>query len=221
MRPRVLAYTRAVGFRHDSIEAGVGALRKLADQRGFDLEATEDLASFRTPCLDRFDTVVFLNTNGSVLDERGRDALRAFVERGRGFVGVHGATATETDWPWYVALVGATFKSHPDVQPALVRVEDREHPATDHLPISWRRTDEWYGFHENPRERVRVLLTLDETSYAPGEGGMGGDHPIAWCHDYDGGRAFYTALGHTRETFEDPLFLDHLAGGLKWALAGP
>jgi type 1 glutamine amidotransferase len=216
--PRALVYSRAVGFRHDAIEVGVRAFEALAAQRGFDCEASEDPEVFRDERLAAFDIVVFLNTNGPVLDARGRDALAAFVRRGKGFVGVHGAAATEAEWAWYGGLVGATFKTHPAIQPALVRVEDREHPATRHLPERWQRVDEWYAFHASPRARVRVLATLDETSYEPGDGAMGGDHPLVWCHEYDGGRSFYTALGHTLESYADPLFLEHLGGGVAWAL---
>jgi type 1 glutamine amidotransferase len=216
VRPRILVYSRTVGFRHDSIAAGVRAFEGLSQKRGWGFEATEDPTSFHDSRLDPFDIVVFLNTNGPVLDELGRDALRDFVRRGKGFVGVHGAAATEPDWAWYSGLVGATFKAHPEVQPAAVCVADATHPATRHLPTPWRRSDEWYGFYASPRG-VRTLLTLDETSYAPGDGAMGDAHPLAWCHEYDGGRSFYTALGHTNESYEDPLFVEHLAGAVAWA----
>jgi type 1 glutamine amidotransferase len=217
--PRILVTTRTTGFRHDSIAEGIRALTLLAAEHGWHLEATEDPASFRDEKLARCDVVVFLNTNGVVLDERGREALAAFVRSGKGFVGVHGAAATEPDWPFYAGLVGATFKAHPAVQPASISVIDAEHPATRHLPKCWRRTDEWYGFHERPGPKARALLALDETSYEPGDGGMGSDHPVAWCHEFEGGRAFYTALGHTKESYEEPLYLEHLAGGIAWALS--
>jgi type 1 glutamine amidotransferase len=218
--PRILVTTRTTGFRHDSIADGIRALARLSTQHGWEFEATEDPASFHGATLARSDVVVFLNTNGNVLDERGREALASFVRSGKGFVGVHGAAATEPDWPWYAGLVGATFRAHPAVQPASLSVVDAEHPATRHLPKSWRRTDEWYGFDALPRAEARVLLALDETSYEPGEGAMGSDHPAAWCHEYDGGRAFYTALGHTKGSYEEPLYLEHLAGGVAWALTG-
>jgi type 1 glutamine amidotransferase len=215
--PRVLVYSRTTGFRHDSIGEGLRALRELGEKRGWLVEATEDPASFHPPRLARFDVALFLNTNGDVLDAPGRDALTGFVRAGKGFVGVHGAAATEPDWAWYGELVGATFKAHPAVQPAVVSVADADHPATRHLPASWRRTDEWYGFHESPHG-ARILLTLDESSYDAGPGAMGSDHPLAWCHEYEGGRSFYTALGHTKESYEERPFLEHVAGGIAWAL---
>jgi type 1 glutamine amidotransferase len=217
--PRIFVFSRTVGFRHETIGDGLRAFDALGKKYGWEIEAGEDPAAFHDARFSRFDLVVFLNTTGPVLDDRARDALAGFVRSGKSFVGVHGAAATEPDWPWYGALVGATFKAHPEIQPARISVVDREHPATSHLPPSWHRTDEWYGFHASPRGRARVLLTLDETSYAPGDGAMGADHPVAWCHDHDGGRAFYTALGHTRESYEDPLYLEHLAGGVAWATA--
>lgn len=220
MRPRIIVYSRTVGFRHEAIETGVSALEGLAGKRDWELEATEDPTALGSARLATFDVVVFLNTNGAVLDERGREALVAFVRSGKGFVGIHGAAATETEWPWYGALVGATFKTHPAIQPAVVRVEDREHPATRHLPERWQRVDEWYEFHASPRGRVRVLANLDETSYEPGDLAMGSDHPLVWCHEYEGGRSFYTALGHTHESYADPLFLEHVGGGVAWALGG-
>ena len=216
--PRILVYSKTVGFRHDSIDDGVRALAELAREKGWDCEATEDPASFHASRLARFDLVLFLNTNGNVLDDAGREALVRFVRSKKAFLGVHGAAATEPDWTWFGGLVGATFKAHPRIQPALVSVTDALHPSTRHLPALWRRTDEWYGFHESPRARARVLLTLDESSYEPGEGAMGADHPLAWCHEHEGGRSFYTALGHTRESYEERPFLDHLAGGIAWAL---
>ena len=216
--PRILVYSKTVGFRHDSIADGVRALAGLARERGWDFEATEDPTAFRDSRLAHFDLVLFLNTNGSVLDDAGREALVRFVRSKKAFVGVHGAAATETDWTWFGGLVGATFKAHPAIQPALVSVADASHPATRHLPVAWRRIDEWYGFHESPREKVRVLLTLDESSYEPGEGAMGAHHPLSWCHEFEGGRSFYTALGHTKESYEERPFLEHLAGGTAWAL---
>jgi type 1 glutamine amidotransferase len=132
---------------------------------------------------------------------------------------VHSATDTEYDWPWYGGLVGAYFQGHPAIQPAALVVVDRVHPSTRTLPARWERTDEWYNFRSNPRARVHVLATADETTYSGGE--MGADHPIAWCQFYDGGRAWYTALGHTRESYAEPFFLRHLLGGIQFAAGFP
>lgn len=211
----VLVFSRTLGYRHDSIPDGVAAVRALGQQHGFAVDATEDAGRFTPAGLAPYRAVVFLSTTGDVLEGAQRDALRAFVHGGGGFVGVHAASDTLYDWPWYGGLVGAYFARHPAIQPASVRVEDAGHPSTQGLPNPWRWTDEWYDFRANPRPDVHVLLAVDESSYDGG--GMGADHPVAWYHDYDGGRAWYTALGHVREAYADPAFRAHLLGGIAYA----
>jgi cytochrome c len=215
----LLVFSRTVAFRHDSIPVGVQALTKLAVGRAWALAATEDASRFSDTGLAPYDAVIFLNTSGDVLDDTQQAAFERFIRAGKGFIGIHSASDTEYDWPWYGQLVGAYFREHPAVQAADVVVEDAANPATAGLPNPWRRTDEWYAFKSNPRPNVQVLLSLDESSFSPGSSNMGGDHPIAWCHEYDGGRAFYTALGHTSESFADPLFMGQLAGAVSWVLA--
>jgi uncharacterized protein len=208
---RLLVYTRTTGYRHASIQAGIGALRGLD---GYSVDATEDPAAFRPDALREYAGVVFLSTSGTVLDDPGRAALAGYMAAGGAWLGIHGASTTEYGWPWFGDLVGARFHQHPPVQAGVIAIADRSHPATAHLGVTWTRTDEWYAFSGNPRPRVRVLLTVDETSY---EGGtMGADHPIAWCHERLGGRSLYTALGHTEESFAEPAFLRHLRGALSW-----
>lgn len=218
--PTILVFSRTAGFRHDSIPAGITAIQALGQSRGFTVEATEDPGTFSDESLARFDAVVFLSTTGDVLDEAQQAAFERYIAAGHGYAGIHAAADTEYDWPWYGRLVGAYFKGHPAVQDALVVVGDRAHESTAGLPEQWRRRDEWYDYRNSPRDQVdgatiRILATLDEASY---EGGtMGADHPIAWCHEYGGGRAWYTGGGHTPESYAEPEFLDHLAGGILWA----
>jgi type 1 glutamine amidotransferase len=214
-RFRALVFSRTEGFRHDSIAAGIEAIRDLGRDARFAVKAAERASAFRPRKLGRYEVVVFLSTTGDVLDPRGQAALRAFIRRGGGFVGVHAAADTEYDWPYYGGLVGAYFQSHPEVQQASLDVADREHPATRDLPLRWTRTDEWYDFRTNPRGAVHVLATLDETTYTGGS--MGADHPIAWCQRYRGGRSLYTAGGHTSESFAEPDFRQHLLGAIRWA----
>jgi hypothetical protein len=211
---RVLVYTRTTGYRHDSIPAGAEALAELAGKSGLRAEHTEDPGAFRTGSLRDCAAVVFLSTSGEVLDPEGREALAGYVAAGGGYLGVHGACTTEYDWPYYGELVGARFAGHPPLQPGVVGVEDHAHPATAHLPARWEWTDEWYEFRANPRGAVRVLASADESTYEGG--GMGADHPLVWCHEPGGGRAFYTALGHAAEAYRDELFRDHLRGALEW-----
>jgi len=214
----LLVFSRTAAYRHDSIPAGVQGLSKLAADRGWQLTATEDATKFSDAGLASYSAVIFLSTTGDVLDDAQQAAFERFIRSGKGFIGIHSATDTEYDWAWYGGLVGAYFREHPTIQAANVNVEDTANSATAALPNPWRRTDEWYSFQSNPRPNVHVLLSLDESSYSPGTSAMNGDHPIAWCHEYDGGRAFYTALGHTSESFSDPLFMGQLAGAVTWVL---
>jgi cytochrome c len=210
---RLLVFSRAAGFAHDSRPAGIEAIRTLGSRNGFVVKATESTAAFRR--LERYAAVVFLSTTGDVLGAREQTALRRYVRGGGGFVGVHSAADTEHGWPWYGTLIGARFLSHPAIQPATVRVVDRSHPSTRGLPRVWERTDEWYDFAASPRGDVRVLATLDESTYTGGR--MGADHPIAWCRSVGRGRSWYTAGGHTSESYAEPLFRSHLLGGIRWA----
>jgi type 1 glutamine amidotransferase len=212
---RALVYTRTTRYRHDSIPAGIAALRELGRDGGFEVDASEDPQSFTPGNLDAYRVVVFLSTSGEVLTEDGRAAFADWVRAGGGFVGVHLAAGTERDWDFFGELVGARFTRHPAYQPAVVTVEDQRHPATAHLPAQWPFSDEWYEFDANPRGTVRMLASIDERCYQ--DGTMGPDHPLVWCHENCGGRAFYTALGHDESAYADPAFRAHLEGALTWA----
>jgi type 1 glutamine amidotransferase len=215
--PRILVFSETAAFRHDSIPAGIQAVKDLGAHNGFSVDATEDPHVFTDANLAAYRAVVFLSTTGNILDQDQRAAFQRYIEAGNGFVGVHSASDTGYDWPWYGGLVGAYFADHPDIQPALLHVEDNTHPSTAGLPATWQRTDEWYDFRTNPRELpgIHILVTLDESSYSGGQ--MGADHPWSWYHAYDGGRAWYTAGGHTVESYSEDLFLQHLLGGIQYA----
>ncbi|MDG9715828.1 ThuA domain-containing protein [Streptomyces sp. DH24] len=213
---RVLVFSKTAGFRHDSIPEGVATVKQLGATGGFTVDATEDAGAFTAANLRRYDAVVFLSTTGDVLDAAQQSAFEGYVRQGGGYVGVHAAADTEYDWEFYGGLAGAYFQSHPAIQPATVDVEDRAHPATSGLEKAWNRTDEWYNYRSNPRERAHVLASLDEASYTGGT--MHGDHPIAWCQEYRGGRAFYTGGGHTKESYAEPEFRQHLLGGIRYAI---
>ncbi|MFD4529697.1 ThuA domain-containing protein [Streptomyces sp. NPDC058470] len=213
---RVLVFSKTAGFRHDSIPEGIAAVRELGATDGFTVDATEDAGAFTSRNLAHYDAVVFLSTTGDVLDDAQQGAFERYIKRGGGYVGVHAAADTEYDWAFYGGLAGAYFQSHPAIQPATVDVEDRAHPATSGLARAWNRTDEWYNYRSNPRENAHVLASLDESSYTGGT--MSGDHPIAWCQEYQGGRAFYTGAGHTKESYAEPAFRQHLLGGIRYAV---
>jgi type 1 glutamine amidotransferase len=216
---KVLVFSKTKGFRHDSIPSGIAAIKKLAAEKHFSVDATEDSSLFTDANLSKYKVVIFLCTTGDVLDNAQQSALERFIRAGNGFVGVHSASDTEFTWPWYGGLVGAYFDSHPAIQTATIHIEDHTHPSTKSLPNPWKRRDEWYNFKTNPRTKVKVLARLDESSYTGGK--HGSDHPIAWYHNYDGGRSWYTALGHTKESYTESEFLSHLAGGIEWAAGIP
>nr|WP_255645314.1 ThuA domain-containing protein [Actinoplanes polyasparticus] len=212
----VLVFSKTAGFRHGSIPRGIAAIQQLGTQNGFSVTATEDAAQFTPANLARYQAVVFLSTTGDVLDPAQQTAFEAYVNNGGGFAGIHAAADTEYDWPWYANLVGAYFHSHPANQTATVRVEDRGNASTAHLPHSWSRYDEWYNYRTNPRDGgAKVLATLDESSYSGGN--MGADHPITWCKTVGAGRAWYTGLGHTDESYAEQNFLRQILGGIQLA----
>ncbi|MCJ0875083.1 ThuA domain-containing protein [Streptomyces sp. AP-93] len=212
----VLIYTRTAGYRHHSIPAGAAAFVGMAQESGFGAEATDDPEVFTHERLERCAAVVLLSTTGPVLTDQARAALETYVRAGGGFLAVHAAANAEPDWPFYGELLGTRFAGHPPLQPGLVHVEDPAHPATAHLPTEWAWTDEWYDFTSHPRDAgVRVLLRADESTYTGGTHGT--DHPLSWCHEKAGGRFFFTALGHTPESYAAPAFRAHLSGALHWA----
>nr|WP_233580918.1 family 16 glycoside hydrolase [Streptomyces triticirhizae] len=211
----VLVFSKTAGFRHDSIEAGIQTITELGAANDFTVTATEDSAQFTEENLAQYEAVIFLSTTGDVLDDAQQTAFEGYIGNGGGYVGIHAAADTEYDWAWYDGLAGALFDSHPHIQQATINVEDHDHPATAHLGDTWERTDEWYNYRTNPRETARVLASLDESSYEGGN--MEGDHPIAWCKEYEGGLAFYTGGGHTIESFAEPEFQQHLLGGILYA----
>ena len=212
--PRLVVFSETAGFRHSSIPSGIVCLKELATELGFEVVATEDSSVFTAEGLRGVSVVVFLNTTGDVLTPAEEEAFESWFREGGGWLGIHAAADTEYDWPFYGELVGAYFKSHPPIQPAVVVVEDRDHPSTRMLPGLWRRQDEWYTYRMNPRPNVRVLASVDESTFVGGA--MDGDHPIAWCHELGAGRSLYTGGGHTDESYSEAAFRDHLRGGLRW-----
>lgn len=215
-KKRILVFSKTAGYRHGSIKAGKEALLKMGADNNWLVDTTEDAAYFTASTLKKYNAVVFLSTTGNVLNEEQQTAFEKYIQSGGGFAGIHAATDTEYDWPWYCKLAGANFSSHPKQQNAILHITDSTHASTKHLPHNWPRFDEWYNF-KNQNSAVKVVLTIDEKSY---EGGTNGDnHPMAWYHEYDGGRAFYTALGHTDASYSEANFLQHILGGLQYVMA--
>jgi type 1 glutamine amidotransferase len=213
--PAILVFYKTAGFYHESIPDGRTAIQKLGQENGIKVDTTANAGAFTADNLKQYDAVVFLSTTQDVLTDAQQAAFEQYIRADNGFVGIHAATDTEYDWPWYNRLVGAYFSSHPAIQPAIVRVINKAHSSTSFLPDAWSRTDEWYNFR-NIQPTITVLATLDESTYTGGTNGA--NHPIAWYHAFDGGRAFYTAGGHTAESYREPLFLRHLLGGIQYAI---
>lgn len=218
---KVLVFSKTAAFRHDSIEAGIEAFKKMADERGFDADYSEDSEVFNEKNLAQYHAVIFLNTTGDILNDAQQDSFERFIQAGGGYVGIHSATDTEYDWPWYGELAGAYFLDHPNtpsnVQKGKFTVVEKGHLATKGMPDTFEHLDEFYNF-KDINKAIKPLISIDETSYI---GGKNPDyHPMSWYHEFDGGRSFYTALGHTKEAFEDPLFLNHVWGGLVYAAGG-
>lgn len=215
-QPQVLVFSKTAGFRHTSILAGKKAMLKIGAENNWKVDTTEDASVFTPANLEKYSSIVFLNTTGNALSNEQQTAMEAFVQQGGGFAGVHSATDTEYEWPWYNELVGAYFHSHPKQQAARYKVRDKKFPATSFLPDTLNVFEEMYNFKSFQQGKVNVILTIDEATYTGGN--MGSNHPMAWYHTNKGGKAFYTALGHRDELYTEDWFVRHLTEGVRWTL---
>ena len=214
----ILVFSKTGAFRHASIPDAIAALRSIAQREHVTIDFTENASVFTEGNLSHYNAVVFLMTTGNILNTSQKVAFEHYIQHGGGYAGVHSASDTEYSWSWYGQLLGAYFDrvhGHSKVVQARVSVLDSTHLSTRMLPRLWIRTDEWYNFATNPRNNVHVLMTVDEKTYKGGV--MGTYHPIAWYHTFNGGRSWYTAMGHTSESYKEPLFLAHLWGGILYA----
>jgi len=224
---KALLFTKTDGFHHESIHEGVAAIRQLANRHHFTVDWHENATIFNDKTLEGYAVIIFLNTTGNILNDEQQAAFEKFIRAGKGFVGIHSASDTEYEWPWYTKMVGMMFKIHPQNQTAFLKVENSNFPGMERFPAKLLWTDEWYEFSARKADDLKFLLSVDEKSYNPyakwgeNEGkGMGNFHPISWYHPYDGGRAFYTALGHIPLTYSDQIFQNHIYGGIYWAATG-
>lgn len=234
---KVLVVGQTLGFRHSHIDDTTLAVIRLGEEHGFDVDVWDsrqpDLTLPTTPFtsaadLSQYASIIFASpvdatnnldpTRPRLLNDTELAALQGYIHDGGGYVGLHAATDSMHTVPWYSELTGggARFRNHPAQQTATMRVESPGHPSTAMLPAEWVRFDEWYNFTTNPRDDVHVLITLDESTYSPGSGAMGADHPIAWCQNFEGGRSWYEGAGHTDASWADPLFLEHILAGIEW-----
>lgn len=241
----VLVVGKTTGFRHSSIDEATTAIIALGEANKFSVDVWDPATSTRnqgqpdrtlpsTPFttaadLAKYETIVFVSTvdgtnnldpaKPTLLDQGELAAFQGYIRDGGGFAGVHAATDSMHTIPWYSQLTGggARFVSHPEQQNAVQVVEDGTHPSTQHLGGTWTRFDEWYNFTQSPRDSVRVLTNLDETTYSARSNAMGADHPLSWCQNFESARSWYTGGGHTEASYADPAFLKHLLGGIAWS----
>ena len=225
---KALIVTTTRGWHHESLHYGVLAIQDLARRNFFDAVLLEDPNGINDKNLAQYQVIIFLNTTGDIFDSAQQKVMERFIESGKGYVGIHSASDTEYDWEWYTKLVGRMFHIHPVIQTARLNILDPTFPGLQGFTGNKIWTDEWYEFGEEKISGLNYVLAVDETSYNPvvswGENkkgvGMGKLHPVAWYHNYDGGRAFYTALGHMPASFSDPSFLGLLYAGIFWAATG-
>ena len=210
----VLVISETKDWVHDSIESGIDLIENIGDKNNFNVYHSDNSKVITSENLKEFNSIIFLNTTGDILSKNEQNVMEQFIKNGKGYVGVHSASDTEYEWQWYGDLVGAYFRNHSDVVDGKIFTVDNAHKITEHLNPEWNIEDEWYNF-DYISDNINVLLKLDETSY---EGGEHPDyHPITWYHEYDGGRSFYTALGHTKEVFKDERFIKLLEKGILYA----
>lgn len=224
---KALLITKTVGWHHDGLVAGVPAMRALADRHNFQVDRHQDAEPLNDELLANYDVIIMLSTTGDIFNEEEQAAFQRFIQAGNGFVGIHAASDTEYEWEWYTQLVGRMFRIHPLIQTAMIEVENPSFPGLEQWPKRMMWTDEWYEFDEEKVGGLNYLLTVDEKTFEPAANwgrvagdGMGDFHPIAWYHEFDGGRSFYTALGHMPEVYSEKAFLDHVYGGIYWAATG-
>lgn len=224
---KALLFTKTAGWHHESINEGVDGIRKIAQRHQFQVDWHEQASRISKENLEQYDVIIFLSTTGDILNEEQQAAMEDFIQSGKGFVGIHAASDTEYKWEWYTQLVGRMFSHHPANQTTRVTVLDQSFPGLERVPESFLWTDEWYAFGEEKADNLNYLLTIDESMYNiqphwdnnPKQG-MGDFHPVAWYHEFDGGRSYYNALGHMPETYSDTMFLEMLYGGIYWAATG-
>lgn len=222
---KILIYTHnGKGYKHENIPASVEALAKLCVENGYKTEATDDPTVFTADKLKGFSCIIFSNTNNEGFDtEAQKQAFVDYIHQGGAFVGIHSASGSERQWPWFAAMLGGRFVRHPELQKFTIKVIDPTHPSTKFLGETWEWEDECYYTNQlNPDIHVVLaadLSTIKDEKRAeyPGET-FGHYFPLAWYHEFEGGRQFYTALGHKAEYYKDPNFLKHLQGGILWAM---
>ena len=229
MQFNALLLTKTAGWHHESIREGVGAIQQLAVRNAFSVQWHQAGVAITPKYLEQFQVIIFLNTTGDMLNEGEQRAVEQFIRSGKGFVGIHSASDTEYNWPWYTKMVGRMFHIHPAIQTAKLRFTENSFPGLEGFTDGQWWTDEWYEFGPELVPDLQYILAVDESTYNPvvewadkkiKGNGMGAYHPVAWFHPYDGGRSFYTALGHLPAVYDELAFQKHIYAGIYWAATG-
>jgi type 1 glutamine amidotransferase len=222
---RILVYTKnGTGYVHDNIKASVEALKKIGAENNLIVDVSDDPSVMTSENLAKYSCLVFSNTNNEAFaTEEQRKAFVGYIHKGGSFVGIHSACGSERSWPWFWSMIGGKFKRHPTNQPFDIKVIDKNNPSTEMLPDIWKWKDECY-YLDNLNPDIHILMvadlkTIEDPQKAEYPGEVFGDYfPLAWCHIFEGGRVFYTAIGHDIPLYSDPLYIKHLTGGILWAL---
>ena len=226
---KVLLVTTTRGWHHEALHSGVIALKEMGTKHFFDVTLWEDPNGFTDEYVKQFQVIIFLHTTGDIFDSAQQKVMEHFIQSGKGFVGIHSASDTEYGWDWYNKLVGRMFYIHPVIQTAKIKIADTSFPGLQGFANDKLWTDELYDFGAEKVSGLNYILAVDESSYNPKvewkdkgkkSEGMGAFHPLAWYHNYDGGRSFYTSLSHMPTSFSDPSYLNHLYAGIYWAATG-
>lgn len=221
----ILVYTKnGEGYVHDNIKASVNALKKIGRLNDFSVETSNDPAVINEENLKKYQCIILSNTNNETFDtDKQKLAFVRYIHAGGSVVGIHSSCGSERDWEWFWAMLGGKFESHPPYQSFDIKVINHNHPSTSFLGEIWHWEDECYYLkHLNPD--IKILLAADlrtiedeDKDIYPGE--VFGDYfPLAWYHEFQGARIFYTALGHSIKHYSDPDFINHIEGGIKWAI---
>lgn len=218
-QPKILVYTKnGKGYVHDNIPTTIEVIKKLGADNGLGVDASTDSTVFTDANLKQYRVLVFSNTNNETIDtEEQQAAFQRYIRGGGGFVGIHSACGSERNWDWFAAMLGGRFARHPRLQPFTIHVRDRKHPSTAHLGETWKWEDEFYYLTNMPND-LHILLTGDLTTLDDSKKPAGKTSPLAWCHEFEGGRCWYTALGHKKEYYHDANFQKHILGGIRWAM---
>ena len=220
---RLLIYTKnGKGYVHKNIATSVETLEKICKSLGVETVVSEDPSLFTRPEINRFDAVVFANTNNEAFDtEQQREAFKKYCQSGKGFGGIHSAIGSERHWPWFWKLIGGSFLRHPPFQTFTVKVNRSNHPSTQHLGSTFDLDDECY-FIKNSNPSFKILLEADLSTVSENDKGKKVYRPerapLSWYNTFDGGKQWYTALGHSKDLYALPWFQKHLQGGIEYLL---